>query len=82
MKVITKYEAEDGQIFDTEKECLVHEQTINKFVVSVQFVKECCERYCGDTCSDACPFATNNDNWGNTECALYECPCNWTIPSE
>lgn len=81
MKVITKYEANDGTVFDTEQECLDYEATKEKFVAAARFMHEFCKKFSGVKCSDGCPFAENSKY--DTECLICDmCPADWVVPSE
>ena len=77
MKVIRKYEADDGTIFESEMLCKLHdmgidETTIEKFLQGLYVIQDICKIHSKNHCVK-CPLFLNN------ECILEINPPYWDI---
>ena len=71
MKVIVQYQAEDGTIFNTEKDCLDYEATAD-IRAAAKVLREYCHKF--EDCHSSCIFCKHN------ECMLSEfMPQSWEI---
>lgn len=62
------YQANDGMLFETEKECVLYENDVNTMLNVVDKIRIMCATL--DDCEN-CPF------YGEYGCRLRECPQDW-----